>query len=96
MSNARTTRRGIAELALATGLASIACAILHLVTDLGWIVFSGTLLFGVLGVIFGIIALSKQQPKSLAVTGLVAGVVGLVFGLGLLIFTMIFVGAITL
>lgn len=30
-----TARRGLSEIALAAGLASIACAILHLLTDLG-------------------------------------------------------------
>lgn len=84
--------RGLSEFALATGLASIACAVLYLFTDIGPVIYIATLIFGIAGIVLGIIALAKRQPKGMAVTGLVAGIVGVVFCLAVIIFAMIFLG----
>lgn len=94
MSNAASPRR-FSEIALATGLASLVCVILHLVTDLGWFVLGPGLVFGVLGVVFGIIALRKKQPKGMAVTGIVTGAVGLAFIAFSFLFALLFLGVLT-
>lgn len=84
--------RGLSEAALATGLGSIACVILHLLTDIGWVVFLGSIVLGAAGVVFGIIALRKRQPKWMAVTGLVTGAAGFLFMIGMFVFALVFLG----
>lgn len=88
-----TSRRGLAELALATGLASVLCGVLHLIIEVGWLVFAAMGL-GILGIVFGAIALAKRQPKNLSVTGLIAGILGFLYGAAWFIFALIIVGAI--
>lgn len=90
-----TARRGLSEIALATGLASIACAILHLLTDLGWLVAAPCMILGILGIVFGVIALRKHQHKGMAVTGLVTGAIGFLFMGGLFVFALVFLGTLT-
>lgn len=94
MATTRTSR-GLSEIALAGGLGSIACVILHLVTDMGWLVAAPALILGLLGVGFGIAALRKNQHKGMAVTGLVAGAIGFLFIAGLFVFALAFLGVLT-
>lgn len=95
MSNESTPakkRQGLSELALATGLGSIACAALHLVTEIGMPLAIIGIVLGLAGLVFGIIALKKHQHRGMAVTGLITGVLGALFFIGLLFFAMLFLG----
>lgn len=49
---------------------------------------------GVLGIVFGFIALKNRQPKGFALTGLILGALMAIFGIALVIFALMFVGAI--
>jgi len=44
--------------------------------------------------VLGILALTRKQSRAFAVTGIVTGAFSVVFGLGILIFALVFVGAI--
>lgn len=90
-----STPKGFSELALATGLASVVCVILHLTTTLGWWVAAPALVFGALGVCFGVVAIKKRQPKGMAVTGIVTGAVGFLVIAGALVFALAFLGVLT-
>lgn len=72
---------GLAIAALVLGICSVALSF----------AFGG--LLGVLGLIFGIIALKKNQSKGMALTGIITGAVGILIGL---IFLVIFSIAIAL
>lgn len=93
--NPVTSRRGLSATSLITGLASIVCAVVYLVTDLGWLAAAPSLIFGLLGVGFGIAALAKSQPKGMAVTGIVTGAISVLFIVGLFLFALLFLGVLT-
>lgn len=79
---------------LSAGIVSVILVILFFTPWFGEFMIYGAIVAGILGVVFGIIALKKRQPKGLAVTGLILGALTAVFGIGLIIFALIFIGAI--
>jgi len=86
--------RGFATSALIAGLVALACFLFLFFTLGGFapLILSGVL--GAAGVVLGILALNRKQSRAFAVTGIVTGALSLVFGLGILIFALVFVGAI--
>ncbi len=66
---------------LAFGITSLATGTLAFLT--GWIFFLSIPL-GAIAVVFGALGLRRAGNKGLAIAGLVSGIVGLAFGLGLL------------
>ena len=85
--------RGAAVTALITGLGSLVVLIIFMAADLGAIPMWIAVALGLLGIIFGIIALRRRQAKAMAVIGLITGAVTVLTGLALFAFAMIFVGA---
>ena len=86
--------RGLATSALVAGLLAVACLLFLFFTLGGFapLILSGVL--GAAGVVLGILALTRKQSRAFAVTGIVTGAFSVVFGLGILIFALVFVGAI--
>ena len=53
-------------------------------------------LVGVIATVLGALALKRGQTRAFAITGIVAGALAIALGVGLLLFALIFVGALTL
>ena len=87
---------GAARSALTSGVASVLLTLLHLTPWVGQFVFYGSIVIGVSAVVFGIIALRKHQPKSMAVTGIILGGVASLFCISTFVFGLIFTGALPL
>jgi hypothetical protein len=83
---------GAARYALSSGIASVVLAILYMTPWVGAFVLYGSIFFGIVGVVFGILALKRRQPKGMAVTGLVLGALSILFGVAVLLFALAFVG----
>ena len=79
---------------LSAGVVSVILMILFFTPWFGEFMIYGSIFAGVLGVVFGIVALRKRQPKGLALTGLILGALMAIFGIALVIFALMFVGAI--
>lgn len=79
---------------LSAGVASVILAILFFTPWFGEFMIYGAIVAGILAVVFGIIAVKKRQPKGFALTGLILGALTAIFGIGLIIFALIFIGAI--
>lgn len=77
----------------ATNGGGLAFGITSLVTGsiaflIGWIFFL-SIPIGAVAVVFGALGLKKTEGKGLAIAGLITGIVGLVFGLAILLITII-------
>lgn len=83
-----------ARTALTSGIASVILAILYLTPFLGVTTLYGSILFGVVAVVTGILALRRRQPKGWAITGLILGAISALFGVSVFLFALAFVGAI--
>lgn len=83
---------GTARYALSSGIASVVLAIIYFTPWVGVYVLYGSIFFGVVAVIFGILALVRKQPKGMAITGLALGAFSALFGIALIIFALAFVG----
>lgn len=79
---------------LSAGVVSVILMILFFTPWFGEFMIYGSIFAGVLGIVFGIIALKKRQPKGFALTGLILGALMAIFGIALVIFALMFVGAI--
>ncbi|MCW2287622.1 hypothetical protein EDF60_1462 [Leucobacter luti] len=79
---------------LSAGVVSVILAILFFTPWFGEFMIYGSIFAGILGVVFGIIALKKGQSRGPAVTGIALGALSAVFGSALIIWALIFVGAI--
>lgn len=90
-----TFETGAARSALVTGLIGIVLIAIYMLTPVGPFVLYSGMLFGLVGLILGIVALSKRQPKGMAVTGLITGAVAFLFGLAVVLFALLFVGAVS-
>lgn len=80
--------------ALTSGIASIVLLVLFFTPWFGAYLCYASIALGVLSIVAGTIALKRHQPKGLAVTGLVLGAISAVAGIGLVLFALVFVGAI--
>lgn len=84
---------GTARYALSASLASLVLLVLYFTPWVGQFVLYGSIVFGVIAVVFGIRGLVRKQPKGLAITGLVIGALTALLGLGIILFALMFVGA---
>lgn len=85
---------GTAKTALSSGIASLILLILFFTPWFGVFVLYGSIVMGILGIVFGALALKRRQPKGAAVTGLVLGAICVLIGAGIQIFALMFIGAI--
>ena len=92
-SDPTTYETGVARSALVTGLIGIVLMAIYMVTPVGPFVLYRGMLFGLVGLILGIVALTKRQPKGMAVTGLITGAVAFFFGFAVVLFALLFIGA---
>lgn len=83
----------VSPAALIAGLASIVLFALSFFWGDGITMLSLSSTLGVLGVILGIVGLRIYKPNGAAVAGIVTGAIGLLLGLGLIIFALLFIGA---
>ncbi|MDI6024506.1 hypothetical protein QBL02_13260 [Leucobacter sp. UT-8R-CII-1-4] len=85
--------QGNARTALSSGIASLILAALYLTPWTGSFVLYGSIVLGIVAIVFGVLAIKKGQSKAMAVTGLILGIVGALFGAAVIIFALVFVGA---
>lgn len=83
---------GTARYALSAGLASLVLLALYFTPWVGPFVLYGSIVFGVIAVVFGILGLVRKQTKALAITGLIVGALTTLLGLGIILFALMFVG----
>lgn len=93
-SEAETLPTGAPRNALIAGLISVVTFLVFLFTDTGATMLFLAAVSGIAAVVFGIIAIRKRAFVGIAVTGLVLGALGAIISVGILIFTLIFIGAI--
>jgi uncharacterized membrane protein HdeD (DUF308 family) len=85
---------GPARRALVSGIVSLVLVILYLVTPLGPIILYVSIISGIIAIVAGIIALRKREHAGVSITGIITGVLGALTGVSILIFALVFVGAI--
>lgn len=78
--------------ALSAGIASVILSILFFTPWVGQFILYGSIAFGIIGVVLGIIALKKRQPKGMATIGIVLGAFSALFGTALILWAFAFVG----
>jgi len=71
---------------LAFGITSLVTGIIAFL--IGWIFFL-SIPIGAVAVVFGALGLKKPQGKGLSIAGLITGIIGVVFGLALLLIWLI-------
>lgn len=86
--------RGLSIAALATGLGSFLLAVIYFVALSGMAPLLLAAGVGLLGVVLGIAALVKRGNGGMALIGIVSGAITVVVGLGVILFALLFVGAI--
>lgn len=85
---------GIAMTSLVIGLVSLAAVAVFLFTTVDpWVVYLAGAA-GIAAIITGGVALAKKQSRGMAVAGLIIGVIGFLLPVGLLVFALVFIGAI--
>jgi len=85
--------RGLALGALIAGLLALVLQGVLFVAIGGMIPLVVGGILGIVAVILGILALKRGQSRAFAITGIVAGGLTVVLGLSLLLFALVFVGA---
>lgn len=85
---------GAARTALILGILSIVLLVIFFFTSAGTFTLYASMAAGLAGAVFGIVALKRREFVGVSVTGLVLGALGLVTGISILVFAMLFVGAI--
>ena len=90
------SRHWSSRASLIAGLLGLVSAVTFFFTSTGPVFLGLGVLAGILGVVFGIIALRHERPDPSAVTGIVTGSISALLGIGLFVFALIFVGAILL
>lgn len=84
---------GVVRSALIAGILSVILLAIYLFTSLGPTILFGCTIAGLAAVVLGAVALKRKQARSFAVAGLVLGAVGLVAGIGIFAFALLFIGA---
>lgn len=85
--------QGNARTALSSGIASLILAALYMTPWTGAFVLYGSIALGIVAIVFGALAIKKGQSKAMSVTGLSIGIVGALFGIAVIVFAMLFIGA---
>lgn len=89
----KNTSRALSITALALGLLSVAALVGFVVASAGaWPLVIG-IVIGIAAVITGSVALKRRQPKGTAIAGIVLGGVVTVIALSVIVFALLFVGA---
>lgn len=91
-----STTRGLAWGALISGILGLVSFVLSFASGVGIPLLIASTVLGIIALVLGILALKRRQPRALAITGIVTGVLSIVLALGILLFALVFVGAIVL
>lgn len=83
----------IARSALIAGFVSVILLALYLFTPWGPAILFGGMLVGLAGIVLGAVALKRGQPRGVATVGVILGAAGLIVGAAILLFALMFVGA---
>jgi hypothetical protein len=84
----------MSTLTLVAGAVAVVLTLVFFFTMLGGGPLVAALVAGVVGIILGVVALRKEQAKGIAVTGLVLSIITAVLAAAIILFALIFVGAI--
>ena len=88
------TSKLLSTLTLLAGAVAVVLTLVFFFTMVGGGTLVAALVAGVVGIILGVVALRKEQAKGIAVTGLVLSISIVLLAAGLMLFALIFVGAI--
>ena len=83
-------------LTLLFGAVGVVLSLVFFFTMAGGDVLVAALVAGVVGIILGVVALRKELAKGMAVTGLVLSIIIVLLAAGIMLFALVFVGAISL
>lgn len=89
-----STQKLLSWLSLVSSLIGILLMVLFFLTAAGSGVLYTGLVAGIVGIVLGAVALVKRQAKGLAVSGIVLGSVTVIATIGIVIFALVFIGAI--
>ncbi|XPP26734.1 MAG: hypothetical protein ACNYNX_00735 [Leucobacter sp.] len=81
-------------LSLISGAVSLVLLVVFVATMAGQGVWIASLVLGVVALVLGVVALVKRHAKGFAIAGVALGAVSVLSSAGLLVFALIFVGAI--
>lgn len=82
-----------AKFAFAYGVASTILLILFFTPWFGALVLYGSMVTGTLGIVYGVLALRRKQPRGKALTGIILGAISVLLGAAILVFALMFTGA---
>lgn len=85
--------KGVALTALIAGVVGLLLVVVYFATPAGGTLLLIGAIVGLIGFIFGIIALQRRQSKGMAITGLITGLIALLAAAAIYIFALIFIGA---
>ena len=85
-------RHWSSRFSLIAGLIGLATLIVFFFTSTGPVFLWLGVVAGLVGVVFGIVALRHRKPDPSAMTGIITGSVSALLGLGLFVFALVFVG----
>lgn len=91
-----TAPKLISMLTLILGAVGVVLSLVFFFTMAGGGVLVAALVAGVVGIILGVLALRKEQAKGIAVTGLVLSIITALLAAAIILFALVFVGAISL
>lgn len=94
-SESRPAPLALSVTAFVLGLVSLAFVVVFVTTSAGAFPVIASIISGLAALVIGITALVKKQSKAFAVTGIVLGSVVALLGLAVIVFALLFVGAIT-
>ncbi|MBL3698402.1 hypothetical protein [Leucobacter luti] len=83
---------GASRSALIAGLISVVTILAFIFANTGATMLFIAAVSGIAAVVFGIIAIRKRAFVGVAVTGLVLGALGAIVSVGILVFTLVFIG----
>lgn len=86
-------KRNLALTALITGALGWVLTFAFFFADSGMTPLVLGFMLGVVGIIFGIVALKKRQSKAVAIAGLVLGALAAMVTVGIVGFALLFIGA---
>lgn len=82
-----------APTALVAGVASVLLLVLNFVALSGMTVLVVSMIAGVLGVVLGIVAVRARASKGAAIAGIITGAIGFLFSAAIVVFALLFIGA---
>lgn len=85
---------GLPRTTIVLGVLGVVLAALYLFTGLGAVTLYAAITAGLSSVVVGIIALRQREFVGFAVAGIALGAVAAIVGVGILVFALLFVGAI--